>query len=284
MSGLDNISASTDAATVSNSPSSLAAIAPASCFRSFREFDTITEGFAAAECEGVDALPFVVRASEAALAGIFKSGFGADATSWPSEAMIRDQLRREQDVKGYLGAYNDAVHMTGRDTLSCFDAGTMTHNVVDSESTRSSTSLLSGEMIALNAKSRVDSDNWLAYVISPRSKGCGQLHKDPPHGSNWQYLSSGSKTWYAMSTSFDLGVHNATTFQPGVPPDMAALSLTGDCYKTVIGAGDFVYVPIHWAHAISTTLASVGLSGYGCVPTCMLSPRSSGAESGSGDY
>ena len=87
-----------------------------------------------------------------------------------------------------------------------------------------------------------------------------------------------------MSTSFDLEVHNATTFQPGVPPDMAALSLTGDCYKTVIGAGDFVYVPIHWAHAISTTLASVGLSGYGCVPTCMLSPRSSGAESGSGDY
>lgn len=217
---------------------------------------------------------------------MFKSSGAADATSWPSETTIRGQMCRERDIKGYEGAANEAVHMTGRDTLSCFDAGEMTHNVVDSESTRSSTSLLSGEMIALNTTSRVDSDNWLAYVVSPMSNRCGQLHKDPPHGSNWQYLSSGSKTWYAMSAAFDLEGHNATTLEPGVPPDMAALSLSGDCYKAVIGAGDFVYVPIHWAHAINTTLASVGLSGYGCVPTCMLSPRSSGAESGcgSGDY
>ena len=45
---------------------------------------------------------------------------------------------RERDIKGYEGAANDVAHMTGRDTLSCFDAGEMTHNVVDSESTRSS--------------------------------------------------------------------------------------------------------------------------------------------------
>ena len=87
-----------------------------------------------------------------------------------------------------------------------------------------------------------------------------------------------------MSTSFDLEVHNVTTFQPGVPPDMKALSLLHDCYRVDIGPGDFVSVPIHWPHSINTTGASLGLSGYGAVPTSMLSPRQSGAESGAGDY
>ena len=277
-------------------------------FLSFREFETITEGYLACESEGTKSLPFVVRASSLALSGVYKGDTTSNSTSWPSLEQIRKQLSREADIKGYVGKKNTTIHMNGKDTLASYDDLSLQHNVVDSESTRSSTSLLSSEMIAISSESRVDRENWLAYVVSPASNKCGQLHTDPPHGSNWQYLSSGSKIWYCINVStFDVKVYDvsittataatsiaatatvattattAATATVATPPDMEALSLLHDCYRTTINPGDFVSVPIYWAHSINTKIASIGLSGYTAIPTSMLSPRNS--EDGSAqDY
>ena len=273
-------------------------------FLSFREFETITEGYLACESEGIKSLPFVVRASSLALSGVYKGDTTSNSTSWPSLEQIRKQLSREADIKGYVGKDNTTKHMSGKDTLASYDDLSLQHNVVDSESTRSSTSLLSPEMIAISSESRVDRENWLAYVVSPASNKCGQLHTDPPHGSNWQYLSSGSKIWYCINVStFDVKVYNvsiatataatsiaatatvatttttAATATVATPPDMEALSLLHDCYRTTINPGDFVSVPIYWAHSINTKIASIGLSGYTAIPTSMLSPRNSEAGS-----
>jgi len=264
-----------------------------SCFHAFREFDTITEGFVACEAEGALSLPFVVRASTLALSGVFKGNEYSNQTSWPSLGTIRKQLSREADVKGYISKHNNTIHMNGTDTLALYDDGSMSHNVVDSESTRSCTSLLSEEMIQISSGSRVDRGNWLAYVVSPPSNCCGQLHTDPPHGSNWQYLAQGIKIWYAVNKDFDVRIFDkakaeeaaaataedenggATNDAKGIPPNMKALSLLQEVYRCSIGPGDFISVPIHWAHSINTTTASIGMSGYTAVPTSMLSPRHS---------
>jgi hypothetical protein len=228
-------------------------------FITFREFDTVTEGFCACELEGVESLPFVVRAN-------------STGDSWSSLASIRKQLARESSVKGYLVSGNgETIYMSGQGTISCFDEGTMVHNVVDAESTRSATALLSSEIAFISSESRVDRENWCAYVVSPASLVCGSLHCDPPHGSNWQYLASGQKVWYALNNkTFSLQTFEGST----EAPDMASLSLLHDCYRCIIEAGDFVSVPIHWAHAVNTRLAAIGLSGYSAIPSSLLSPRS----------
>lgn len=83
-------------------------------FLSFREFETITEGYLACESEG---------ASSLALSGVYKGDTTSNTTSWPSLEQIRKQLSREADIKGYVGKDNTTKHMSGKDTLASYDAG-----------------------------------------------------------------------------------------------------------------------------------------------------------------
>ena len=244
----------------------------------FREFDSVTKGFEACEIEGKLAVPFVVRASSLALSGINKGDVGGDDSSWPSLAKIRKQLRLEGYIEGYSCVNNEKISMSGADTLIAHDNCKLNHNIIDSISTRSSTSLLSEQMIKLNKTSRVEEQHWLAYVVSPVSNHIGALHCDPPFGSNWQFMAEGEKTWYAISPKeFDIKLFDCQ----GNAPDMKKLSLLHDTYKVTISPGDFVSVPIFWPHAIQTNIAAIGLSGYSIVPSALLSPRD---ENDDGDY
>ena len=157
----------------------------ASNYIPFREFDSVTKGFEACEIEGKLAVPFVVRASSLALSGINKGDVGGDDSSWPSLAKIRKQLGLEGYIEGYSCVNNEKISMSGADTLIAHDNCKLNHNVIDSISTRSSTSLLSEQMIKLNKTSRVEEQHWLAYVVSPVSNHIGALHCDPPFGSNF---------------------------------------------------------------------------------------------------
>lgn len=274
---------------------------PTDAFRPFREFDTLEEGFRACALEGAESLPFVVR--------------GGDKT-WASLAAIRKQLSFEASVKGYaVNGVGETVYMSGRDTLTNFDDGTMVaqrqrfwfwssvdgvkrqwrrassvdgvkrraidavgygsspkaHNVVDAEATRSATALLSDAMASISGASTVDRENWCAYVVSLPQHGA--LHCDPPYGSAWQYLASGEKVWFALANNtFSLQSFAGAT----KAPDMASLSLLHACYRVVIRPGDFVSVPMAWAHAVDTRTAAIGLSGYSA--STMLRPRSPEAE------
>jgi len=260
--------------TPSNVPNSSSRYIP------FREFNTVTKGFEACEAEGQLAVPFVVRASALALSGINKGDVGANKSSWPSLAKIRNQLGLEAYIEGYSCVNSEKISLSGADTLIAHDNGTLNHNVIDSISTRSSTSLLSEQMINVNKSSRVDEQNWLAYVVSPVSNQIGALHCDPPFGSNWQFMAEGKKTWYAVSPKeFDIKLFDCH----GKAPDMKKISLLYDTYKVSIGPGDFVSVPIFWPHAIQTNIAAIGLSGYSLVPSALLSPRDEN-DDGDGDY
>jgi hypothetical protein len=264
-------------------------------FLPVREFETIFEGFQACEKEGEDSLPFVVRSSKN------NSDVKPNGTAWPTVEMIRRQLGKEKNIRGY--ACGKTVFMSGMKTLEQYDSSTMMHNVVDAESTRSSTSLLPQSMITMNETSRVEQENWLAYVVSPTSNTIGTLHCDPPFGSNWQYVAEGRKIWYTISPkNFDIKSYNSkldstnndstickcTTKEEEsknevnlvkAPPDMEKLSMTHDVYSVTIAPGDFISVPIFWPHAIQTIEKVLGLSGYSIIPNIMLSPRSE-----TGDY
>ena len=110
----------------------------------------------------------------------------------------------------------------------------------------------------------------LAYVLSPLSDGAvGELHVDPPMGSGWQWLASGSKTWYVVDDTANTPPLYSRQIcrKMSQPPDMVAVALRARVLTCVLAPGDFVSFPCGWAHGVSTECASVGLSGYGAIPT-----------------
>lgn len=49
-------------------------------------------------------------------------------------------------------------------------------------------------------------------------------------------------------------------------PDMVAIASRHEVWTALLLAGDFISVPVRWPHAVCTSEASVGVSGYGVVP------------------
>ena len=56
---------------------------------------------------------------------------------------------------------------------------------------------------------------------------------------------------------------------------MGTVALKACVLTAEISAGDFLSFPMSWPHAVATLEASLGLSGYGAVPT----PRPAAAAS-----
>ena len=201
-------------------------------------FATLQQGYAANA--GPVALPFVVRAC----------GEFAEATC----ASVRSQFRLEQSVTGYAKGVTHAA--SGRDALAAWDALTLDFNIVDSASTRGH--LLLPAIFRENGGQECTMVSVrLAYCASPAAPDtCGDLHMDPPYGSNWQYLAVGDKTWYCIDPAslFSLTAYRASGpgSRPG-PPDVVALAAEFPVHAITIGAGDFIAVPLHWAHAVLTT-------------------------------
>ena len=248
-----------------------AALAPhtaAGCFP-MREFATLALGYAACEAEAC-AFPFVVRAC-------------ADFARCASEAAVRAQLRLEPEVRGYrdVGGYTEHVVTTGSAALAGFDDATMAHNVIDAECRRPA-ELMPAALAATPGAQAVRAALRLAYVLSPVPAVHGEfgdLHQDPPMGSGWQYLSRGRKRWHCVDDAAVEGRASAFSRQQcrqmGSPPDMAAVAARARVLTAEICAGDFLSFPVSWPHAVATLEASVGLSGYGAVPT----PRPAAAAS-----
>lgn len=240
-----------------------------------REFQSTTEGFRQCRLEGADSLPFVVRTR---LGGSCSQG----VETWPNLEKVRQQIRFENKITGY-DCFDTPWTKSGKEILALFDADCLHFNVIDSQSTRGSTSLLSPNMASVMRGSPVDESMWLSYVISPRSTQCGPLHEDPPFGSVWQRIVSGSKIWYCLDKKkFDLAsfntnrkltelnveqrqTHGLGKSRPP-PPDMISLAQENFVYRVVLNAGDFISVPTSWPHAVETTTKSVGVAGYGPVP------------------
>jgi hypothetical protein len=212
------------------------------------------------------AFPFVVRAC-------------ADFAATASEAAVRAQLQLEQDVKGYRDddGYYDHVHSSGAAALAAWDAANvaggvpLTANVIDSEAQHPGT-LLPAALRDTPGAAAVHASLRLGYVLSPLpdvAGACGTLHCDPPMGSGWQYLSRGRKRWHVI----DDGATPARAFsaaackQHAIPPDMAAIARVARVLTADISAGDFLSFPVSAAHAVVTLEASLGLSGYMCIPT-----------------
>ena len=245
---------------VSASASVLVAHTASGCFP-MREFATLALGYAACEAEAV-AFPFVVRAC-------------TDFAVCASETAVRQQLRLEPEVRGYRddGGYTEHVVTTGIAALASFDDQTLRHNVIDSECHRPA-SLMPAALAATPGADAVRASLRLAYVLSPvpATRGAfGDLHQDPPMGSGWQYLSRGRKRWHCVDDTAVEG--RAPAFsrhqcrQVATPPDMGAVARTARVLTAEIAAGDFLSFPMSWPHAVATLEASLGLSGYGAVPT-----------------
>lgn len=239
-----------------------------------REFATLTAGYAACESEP-RAFPFVVRRCAA---------FAAVA----SEAAVRSHLRLEALVTGYRddGGYTDHVRATGAAALAAWEQSpsAAAPNVIDSEATRpGSRALLPAALAAVPGSGAVPDRLRLAYVLSPlpgTAGDCGELHCDPPMGSGWQFLCRGRKTWFCVDEGARAGgVGGPPRFTrqlcraERVPPDMARVALTARVLTATTSAGDFLSFPVGWAHAVATLEPSIGLSGYGPVP----SPRAAAA-------
>jgi len=242
-------------------------------FLSLASFDSIAAGYAAVNAnESLRGFPFVVRASEC---------FRDIAT----ETKVRSQINKEREVKGYSCHNGSSMSSTGREALEAFDDASLAFNTVDSLSTRGN-ALLPDVMAILAEEANVERALWLAYVISPVTKEgieTGELHLDPPFGSNWQFLSSGTKVWYAVAIpeeckdeQQDDGEKEA--FPPFIlsdysqfkSPNMREIQrLHGCVYQCTLQAGDFISIPIHWPHCVTTTEPSIGLSGYTSTPIMM---------------
>jgi len=178
-------------------------------FVSIREFATLQEAYAVVRSEEYP-LPFVVRVANLSLEDSDLSvSSGSDSTTWSQTAQIRSQIKFERVVHGY-DVDDITTKFTGREALRLWDENILPANIIDSGSTRGD-GLLHPTMLDLAQQSDVHNIYWLAYVLSLVTSCPGELHVDPPHGSNWQYLSKGEKTWYTLShtgsTPFNLKVN-----------------------------------------------------------------------------
>ena len=255
--------AAAPAAACSSAASSAAVLAvhtASGCFP-MREFATLALGYAACEAEAA-AFPFVVRACR-------------DFATCASEAAVRAQMRLEPEVRGYCNddGYTDHVVTTGSVALARFDDASLRHNVIDSECRRPA-SLMPAALAATPGAEAVRAGLRLAYVLSPVPATPGEfgdLHADPPLGSGWQYLSKGRKRWHCVDDAAVEGRASAFSRQQcrqvGCPPDMGTVALRARVLTAEIAAGDFLSFPMNWPHAVATLEASLGLSGYGAVPT-----------------
>ena len=220
-----------------------------------RECASLAAGFAACEAEACP-FPFVVRAPPEFCCA--------------SVADIRQALALEREVKGSLPHACGYAYETGEEALRVFDTGRSdgtTMNVIDAECLRND-ALLPAVLRELGAL--VNHHLLLAYVLSPYASGdIGPMHVDPPMGSGWQWLAYGDKTWYVVDDTANLPplYSRQACRKMNDPPDMAAVALRARVLTCVLAAGDFISFPCGWSHAVSTESASLGLSGYGCIPT-----------------
>jgi hypothetical protein len=154
-------------------------------------------------------------------------------------AKIRKQIRHEQVVHGYQYQTNTRIEIPGFQVLDQFDQSAhFNFNIVDSPSTRGIT-LLPQSIECANRNAGIMESVWLAYVITGNPVD-GEWHIDPPYGSGWQFLAQGEKEWC---------IESLPDCERGV-------------YKGVIYAGDWIYCPSGWRHAVKTIRKSIGLSGY----------------------
>ena len=129
----------------------------------------------------------------------------------------------------------------------------------------------------------------LAYVMTPANDTCGSLHIDPPYGSNWQFLCTGAKVWWALdprsgfslpawtaardtaaeagsAAGADSGVGMTRNFSGPDAGELLALHTAHDVHTTRLAPGDFVSVPLAWPHWVATPEWSLGVSGYAETP------------------
>ena len=221
------------------------------------EYSSLEDGFNACIAQGTG-LPFVVR----------KTIEFAESTS----AAISSQLRKETSVTGYQNG--KSIRQSGAIALESWQNSQCVCNIVDSVSNRGKWPLLPIYLSAIAESADVEDSVLLAYVLSPVSTCMGELHVDPPFGSNWQYLAEGKKIWYAIDSShFSLVEYNKTLgeLQRLEPPDLVNLSMKYKIFTAIIGCGDFISVPIYWPHAVFTVEISLGLSGYSATPEMIAS-------------
>lgn len=228
------------------------------------EFSSIEEGYAACN-ENVSGTPFIVKQCA--------SFFSEESSELAGlEVCLRSQMRKEHDIKGY--SMGRALRLSGSIILKEFDNQTLKFNVVDSVSTRGY-SLLPQYIQDLNLKSRIDDAVWLAYVLSPSNPNAiGELHIDPPYGSNWQYLVKGRKIWFTLDNrEFDIVEYNQKRKEESengdftfTIDDILRLSTEYKVYYGVISSGDYISCPINWPHAVITLDDTIGMSGYTATP------------------
>ena len=257
-----------------------------------REFLTLEEGYKESFASE-SGFPFIVRNCI--------SFSGKDSFSGE---LVRSQMKKEKSLKGYSNL--KTYKLSGLDALKAWDEGELHINIVDSPSTRGYKSLLPVAIESFNRSVFIDDEMWLAYVLSPINNTCGELHLDPPFGSNWQYLVEGLKTWYVVTDkSFNLTEYNNVqeelqlsiaennkclfdqnndmlvlagepelNYTPSITgsmtPDMMLLSQSYDICAATIGPGDFISCPGWCPHSVSTAVASLGLSGYTATTAAML--------------
>jgi hypothetical protein len=243
---------------------SCSVIDPAVGFVEISEYHSLEDGFNACIAQGTG-VPFVVRKTEEF----------AESTS----AAIASQLRKETLVIGYNKG--KSVHQSGASALESWRNSQSVCNIVDSVSNRGKWPLLPTYLSSIAESADVEDMVRLAYVLSPVSTCMGELHVDPPFGSNWQYLAEGKKIWYAIdNTHFSLVDYknDMDELQRLEPPDLFELSKKYRIFTTVIGCGDFISVPIYWPHAVFTVESSLGLSGYSATPEMIISAAAARLE------
>jgi hypothetical protein len=151
-------------------------------FRSVMEFSRLIDGYD--YCRANGPTPFVVRNCVDFI----------EAT----QAQVQSQIKFEKSLHGYNSSGRH--HVTGRVAFDSWLDGTLSFNIVDSNSSRGSR-LLPSILRELNIANHVDSEVWFSYVLTVANVQ-SKVHVDPPFGSGWQFLTQGSKEWTIIDEDF----------------------------------------------------------------------------------
>lgn len=152
-------------------------------------------------------------------------------SEFPDRKQVWERMRQEERLEGYVGPDGDMKSLPTENVIESWATGTLGMNVL------SQPAPLVFAPAVIRKRTLENPADLCSYVLT-RANNWTDFHCDQLAGEGeWMFLYEGQKMWYVADASSRV-------------------------YAAFCGAGDFIYFPATWRHAVKTIDKTFGVGGF----------------------